>query len=77
LVSAEIDNLLFAGRCISVDESVIGSTRVMPCCMATGQAAAVGAVLAHTRGQIPAQVSTDDIRAELLRGGTMLMQSLQ
>ena len=77
LVSAEIDNLLFAGRCISVDESVIGSTRVMPCCMATGQAAAVGAVLAHTRGQIPAQVSTDDIRAELLRGGAMLMQSLQ
>ena len=75
LVSAEIDNLLFAGRCISVDESVIGSTRVMPCCMATGQAAAVGAVLAHNRGQIPAQVNTDDIRAELLRGGAMLCQS--
>ena len=74
LVSAEIDNLLFAGRCISVDESVIGSTRVMPCCMATGQAAAVGAVLAHTRGQMPAQVNTDDIRAELIRGGAMLTQ---
>jgi hypothetical protein len=74
LVSAEIDNLLFAGRCISVDESVIGSTRVMPCCMATGQAAAVGAVLAHTRGQLPAQVNTDDIRAELLAGGAMLTQ---
>jgi hypothetical protein len=74
LVSAEIDNLLFAGRCISVDESVIGSTRVMPCCMATGQAAAVGAALAHTRGQLPAQVNTDDIRAELLAGGAMLTQ---
>jgi hypothetical protein len=42
--------------------------------MATGQAAAVGAALAHTRGQLPAQVNTDDIRAELLAGGAMLTQ---
>lgn len=75
LVSAEAENLMLAGRCISVDESVIGSTRVMPCCMATGQAAAVGAVLALERGQIPAQVNTDDIRTELLARGAMLEQN--
>ena len=75
LVSAEIDNLMFAGRCASVDESVIGSTRVMPCCMAMGQAAAVGAVLALDRHQAPANVNTDDIRAELIRQGAMLHQS--
>ncbi|MBQ7322123.1 MAG: FAD-dependent oxidoreductase [Clostridia bacterium] len=74
LVSAEVDNLLFAGRCISVDESVIGSTRVMPCCMATGQAAAVGALLALSHGQDPAKVNVKDIRAELLRQGAVLYQ---
>lgn len=74
LVSAEVDNLMFAGRCISVDESVIGSTRVMPCCMAMGQAAAVGAVLALDRHQAPADVNTDDIRAELTARGAMLHQ---
>ena len=65
---------MFAGRCASVDESVIGSTRVMPCCMAMGQAAAVGAVLALNRNQSPANVNTDDIRAELTRQGAMLHQ---
>lgn len=74
LVSAELDNLMFAGRCISVDESVIGSTRVMPCCMAMGQAAALGAVLALDRKQSPADVNTDDLRAELLALGAMLRQ---
>ena len=74
LCSAEIENLMFAGRCISVDESVIGSTRVMPCCMATGQAAAIGASLAIARGQTAAQVDVADIRAELLRQGAMLWQ---
>ena len=74
LVSAEIDNLLFAGRCVSVDESVIGSVRVMPCCMAMGQAAAIGASLALDRRETPAEVNVADIRAELLRQNAILSQ---
>ena len=74
LVSAEIDNLMFAGRCVSVDESVIGSVRVMPCCMAMGQAAAIGAALALDRREAPAEVSVSDIRAELLHQNAILWQ---
>lgn len=65
LVSAEIGNLLFAGRCISVDEYVIGSVRVMPCCMAMGQAVGIGAALALDRRQTVAQVDVADIRERL------------
>ena len=74
LVSAEIDNLLFAGRCVSVDESVIGSVRVMPCCMAMGQAAAIGASLALDRRETPAEVNVADVRAELLKQNAILAQ---
>ena len=74
LVSSEVDNLMFAGRCVSVDEDVIGSVRVMPCCMAMGQAAAVGAVLAHRGGIAPAEVNVAEVRRELLSGGAILSQ---
>jgi len=74
LVSAEVRNLMFAGRCVSVDEDVIGSVRVMPCCMAMGQAAAVGAVQALDRGISVANADVAAIRAELLRQGAMLEQ---
>ncbi|MCU0982933.1 MAG: FAD-dependent oxidoreductase, partial [Pirellulaceae bacterium] len=46
LVSETVDNLMMAGRCISVDNIVFGSTRVMATCMAVGEAAGVGAALA-------------------------------
>ena len=74
LVSAELDNLMFAGRCVSVDDQVIGSVRVMPCCMAMGQAAGIGAALALERAQTVAEVNVDDIRAELLRQNAILEQ---
>lgn len=38
-----IKNLLTAGRCISTDEEAFGSTRVMPCCLVTGEAAGMAA----------------------------------
>lgn len=72
LVSAEIDNLMFAGRCISVDEFVIGSVRVMPCCMAMGQAAAIGASLAFDNNQSITNVNVDDIRTILLKQNAIL-----
>lgn len=75
LVSADLSNLFVAGRCASVDDQVVGSTRVMPCCMAMGQAAGIGAILAHTRKQTPAEVSVADVRAELLRQNAILSQT--
>lgn len=45
LLPLEIDNLLVAGRCISVERTVLASTRVMPNCMATGEAAGIAAAI--------------------------------
>ena len=45
LIPIGIDNLLVAGRCISVERTVLASTRVMPNCLATGEAAGIGAAL--------------------------------
>lgn len=43
LISPEIKNTIFAGRCISVEHSLIDMFREIPCCIATGQAAGVAA----------------------------------
>ena len=72
LVSAQISNLMIAGRCASVDEQVVGSTRIMPCCMAMGQACGIGASFALERNQTPIDVSVDDVRAELLKQNAIL-----
>ena len=41
-----IKNLLTAGRCISTDEEALGSLRVMPPSLVTGEAAGLAAALA-------------------------------
>ena len=72
LVSAEVENLMFAGRCISVDDHVVGSTRVMACCMAMGQAAGLAATMALDGGQTPAQVDVNALRERLLGQNAIL-----
>src|SRR5207237_9067097 len=45
-----VDNLLVAGRCISVDHRVHHATKEIPPCMATGEAAGTAAALAIKSG---------------------------
>lgn len=45
LVPVAMENLLVAGRCISVERKVLSSTRVMPNCLATGEAAGIAAAI--------------------------------
>lgn len=71
-VSADVDNLMMSGRCISVDAITFGSTRIMPVCMAVGEAAGVGAALA-VKNQTPlAQVDVAQVREKLLEQGAIL-----
>lgn len=46
LYSKEIKNLIMAGRCTSVTESMWDIMRVIPCCAVTGEAAGVAASMA-------------------------------
>ena len=45
LIPQKINGLLIAGRCLSADSTAAGAVRVMPPCMAMGQAAGTAAAL--------------------------------
>ena len=56
LVPRGLSDVLVAGRCISTDREVQGSTRVMPDCLCTGEAAGLAAAMA-------ARLPVPDVRA--------------
>jgi len=72
LLPLRTENLLVAGRCISGTHEAHSSYRVMPTCMATGQAAGVNAALAALRGALPRNVPSCDVQRELLEQGADL-----
>ncbi|MDL2229873.1 FAD-dependent oxidoreductase [Treponema sp. OttesenSCG-928-L16] len=72
LVSKELKGLMFSGRLISMDAEVLGSTRIMPTCMAIGEAAGVGAALAIKHNIQAAEVDPGEVRNILLKNGAIL-----
>ena len=71
-VSADISNLMFAGRCGSMDSVAMSSLRVMPPLMAMGQGAGVGAALAIKKGVKSGQITPAEVREILRADGVML-----
>lgn len=72
LVPVRIDGLLAAGRCLSAQSEAAGAVRVMPPCMAMGQAAGTAAALAAERGVPPRQVDAGELRGRLRQDGAFL-----
>ncbi len=72
LLPRELDNLLVAGRCISVDHRVHHATKEIPACFATGEAAGAAAALAVAKGIPPAALEVARLREHLLRAGAIL-----
>ena len=66
LITEEIDNLIFAGRCISVEHEYLNTFREIPCCMATGQAAGCAAGMLSANEDAGA-CNVKDINTELLK----------
>lgn len=72
IVSKNISNLLFAGRCISADHIAHSTTRIQGTCIMTGQAAGTAAALC-TKDNIPAaELSQEILHNELLKDGVFL-----
>ena len=68
-----IRNLLVAGKIISADQQVQASVRVMPCCLCTGEAAGIAAVLAQREAAGDMHlVDTGRLREKLLEYGAIL-----
>ena len=62
LLPVQVDQMLLAGRCISSDSTAAGAVRVMPPCMAMGQAAGIAAAIA-----VKSQCTVREIDVQLLR----------
>lgn len=61
LYSANVSNMLMAGRDISASHVAFGTTRVMGTCAATGEAAGTGAALALRLGVSPRELGEDHL----------------
>lgn len=72
LVARDLDNLLMAGRCISVTHEALGSTRVSPVSIALGQAAGVAAALSLRAAKRPADIEALSVRKEVLEQGGLV-----
>jgi hypothetical protein len=72
LLPQRVDNLLAAGRCISVDHRVHHATKEIPACFATGEAAGVAAALALRRSIVPPDVDVSELQRALVKGGAWL-----
>lgn len=72
LVPQKVDNLLVAGRSISVDHEALGSTRVMAVCMALGQAAGAAAALSIAENVTPRALNAGLLRKRLTEQGAIV-----
>jgi glycine/D-amino acid oxidase-like deaminating enzyme len=72
LFPREVSNLLVAGRCISVDHRAHHSTKEIPACFATGEAAGTAAALAAAAGILPRELDVKKLQAKLLSQGASL-----
>ena len=66
LIPENCDNLAVAGRCICADSHAAGSFRVMPSCVALGQAAGTGAAMAVKLGVNVGDVPVNELQKNLI-----------
>jgi hypothetical protein len=67
LVPKRVDNLLVAGRSVSATHEAQAAVRIMPICIALGEAAGIAAAICARRGIIPRELPYRDLRRWLLR----------
>ena len=72
LVPRDVDGLLVAGRCISVDRWTQQAIRLIPPAMVTGEAAGTAAALAARAGISPGELDPADLREQLESAGAIL-----
>ena len=72
LVPQGVENLLVAGRALSATSDAAGAVRVMPPCMAMGQAAGIAAALAVKGSTTPRNIDPTHLRKLLLENGAFL-----
>jgi len=75
LISINIDNLLTAGKSLSADKYAFAAVRVMPTCIAMGQAVGIAAAIAVEQEISAGEVPYRQVQARLLCSGAYLGDS--
>ena len=65
LIPKDLDNAFVAGRCIGADRAMQASTRVIPCCFITGQAAGVAAAICAEKGIKAVNIDAYEVRKRI------------
>lgn len=76
LYTKDIENLMMAGRCISVSRAALGATRVMVTCGLQGQAVGTAAALCKKHGVFPRELGQkyiEELQQQLLKDGCYLI----
>lgn len=74
LLPVNCDNLLVAGRCICGSSEAAASYRVMPACMALGQAAGTAAAIAVRNQIAPENVPIGELKSTLAAQGAVIKE---
>ncbi len=72
LISNSVDNLLTAGKSLSADKYAFAAVRVMPPCIAMGEAAGITAALAVHKGVCASNVPYEEVQKILIENGAFL-----
>jgi len=72
LIPRGLDNVLIAGRMMTVELVAHNSTRNTVCCLVCGQAAGTAAAMAAAKGVSPAELDVRELREKLAADGVLL-----
>lgn len=77
LMAQNVDGLMMAGKCLSATHEGVASTRVIPICMAQGQAVGTAAALAVKSNLSIRELNIRTLQNKLIEQGAELRQSLE
>lgn len=72
LLPKKVENLLVAGRCLSSTYEGLASVRMIPACMAMGEAAGTAAAMSTKKGCTPRTIDTQELRKSLKEKNVLL-----
>jgi hypothetical protein len=69
LIARDVDGLMMAGKCISATHEAIAGTRVIPICLAQGEAVGTAAAIAAAAGNSVREVGIPSLQDRLMEQG--------
>ncbi len=72
LLPQRVECLLVVGRCLSATHEALASVRMMPSCMAMGQAAGTAAAMAVSEAATPREIDSAQLKNRLAEQGVLL-----